>query len=161
MVIPAAPGVLRVAGARRPLSGGGPSGRHGLIEFAQYRYVSRPVRNIMNSPYGLPTECLGCHRRSSDFFCALSQASLDAFQQIKHTAGFSGGCGHLSGRPGSPRNLRTLPGTGQTVLRFPGRKSSHLTDRQVGRHPRLATRSSLARPMNSPSKLCSRVNSPS
>ena len=45
----------------------------------------------MNSPYGLPTECLGCHWRSSDFFCALSQASRDAFQLIKHTAVFPAG----------------------------------------------------------------------
>jgi CRP/FNR family transcriptional regulator, cyclic AMP receptor protein len=37
----------------------------------------------MNSPYGLPAECLDCHLRSDDFFCALSQESLEAFNQIK------------------------------------------------------------------------------
>ena len=38
----------------------------------------------MNSPYGLPAECLTCHLRSDNFFCALSQESLAAFNQIKH-----------------------------------------------------------------------------
>jgi hypothetical protein len=37
----------------------------------------------MNSPYGLPADCLDCHLRSADFFCALSQESLEAFNQIK------------------------------------------------------------------------------
>ena len=37
----------------------------------------------MNSPYGLPADCLDCHLRSDDFFCALSQESLAAFNQIK------------------------------------------------------------------------------
>jgi CRP/FNR family transcriptional regulator, cyclic AMP receptor protein len=45
----------------------------------------------MNSPYGLPAECLSCHLRSGDFFCALSQESLDAFNQIKHAAVFPEG----------------------------------------------------------------------
>ena len=45
----------------------------------------------MNSPYGLPAECLTCHLRSDKFFCALSQASLDAFNQIKHAAVFPEG----------------------------------------------------------------------
>src|SRR5271157_6046032 len=37
----------------------------------------------MNSPYGLPADCLDCHLRSDDFFCALSQESLADFNQIK------------------------------------------------------------------------------
>lgn len=45
----------------------------------------------MNSPYGLPAECLTCHLRSDNFFCALSRASLDAFNQIKHAAVFPEG----------------------------------------------------------------------
>jgi CRP/FNR family cyclic AMP-dependent transcriptional regulator len=40
----------------------------------------------MNSPYGLPAECLNCHLRPDDFFCALSQESVQAFNQIKHAA---------------------------------------------------------------------------
>src|SRR5581483_503956 len=39
----------------------------------------------MNSPYGLPTECLNCRLRSDSFFCSLSQESLKAFNQIKHS----------------------------------------------------------------------------
>jgi CRP/FNR family cyclic AMP-dependent transcriptional regulator len=42
----------------------------------------------MNSPYGLPAECLDCHSRSADFFCALSQESVEALSQIKHAAAF-------------------------------------------------------------------------
>jgi CRP/FNR family transcriptional regulator, cyclic AMP receptor protein len=45
----------------------------------------------MNSPYGLPAECLTCHLRPDNFFCALSQESLQAFRQIKHTAVFPEG----------------------------------------------------------------------
>ncbi|MBZ5549913.1 MAG: Crp/Fnr family transcriptional regulator [Acidobacteriia bacterium] len=45
----------------------------------------------MNSPYGLPTECLSCHLRSDNYFCALSQESLKAFNQIKHSAIFPEG----------------------------------------------------------------------
>ena len=45
----------------------------------------------MNSPYGLPAECLTCHLRSDNFFCALSRASLEAFNQIKHAAVFPAG----------------------------------------------------------------------
>jgi CRP/FNR family cyclic AMP-dependent transcriptional regulator len=45
----------------------------------------------MNSPYGLPAECVSCHRRSNNFFCALSQKSLAAFKQIKHAAVFPEG----------------------------------------------------------------------
>ena len=37
----------------------------------------------MNSPYGLPSECLNCHLRSDDFFCALSPESVEAFTLIK------------------------------------------------------------------------------
>src|SRR5689334_16687742 len=40
----------------------------------------------MNSPYGLPSECVGCDPRSNSFFCALSQESLQAFNQIKRGA---------------------------------------------------------------------------
>jgi CRP/FNR family transcriptional regulator, cyclic AMP receptor protein len=45
----------------------------------------------MNSPYGLPAECLACHRRSENFFCALSEESLAAFNPIKHAAVFPEG----------------------------------------------------------------------
>ena len=45
----------------------------------------------MNSPYGLPTECLSCHLRSDNYFCALSQESVAAFNQIKHAAVFPEG----------------------------------------------------------------------
>jgi CRP/FNR family transcriptional regulator, cyclic AMP receptor protein len=45
----------------------------------------------MNSPYGLPAECLTCHLRSDNFFCALSQESLKAFNQIKHAMVFPEG----------------------------------------------------------------------
>ena len=45
----------------------------------------------MNSPYALPAECLACHVRSDNFFCDFSQASLDAFNQIKHSAVFPEG----------------------------------------------------------------------
>lgn len=38
----------------------------------------------MNSPYSLSAECLACHQRSDRFFCALSQASINASHQIKH-----------------------------------------------------------------------------
>ena len=44
-----------------------------------------------DSPYGLPAECHMCHLASDDFFCALSRASLDAFNQIKHAAVFPAG----------------------------------------------------------------------
>ena len=44
----------------------------------------------MNSPYGLPAECLSCHLRPDTFFCALSSASLEAFKQIRHAAVFPG-----------------------------------------------------------------------
>jgi len=45
----------------------------------------------MNSPYGLPAECLTCHLRPDNFFCALSQESLKAFNQIKHATVFPEG----------------------------------------------------------------------
>jgi CRP/FNR family cyclic AMP-dependent transcriptional regulator len=45
----------------------------------------------MDSPYGMAAECLTCHLGSDDFFCALSRASLDAFDQIKHAAVFPAG----------------------------------------------------------------------
>jgi CRP/FNR family transcriptional regulator, cyclic AMP receptor protein len=42
----------------------------------------------MNSPYGLSCveNCLTCHLRSENFFCALSKESLEVFNQIKHAA---------------------------------------------------------------------------
>lgn len=42
----------------------------------------------MNSPYGLPCveNCLTCHLRSENFFCALPKESLEVFNQIKHAA---------------------------------------------------------------------------
>ena len=40
----------------------------------------------MKSPYGLPAECLECHLRPDDFFCSLSEETLKAFAQIKHTS---------------------------------------------------------------------------
>lgn len=45
----------------------------------------------MNSPYGLPTECLTCHLHSDDFFCALSPESLKAFNQVKQLLVFPEG----------------------------------------------------------------------
>jgi len=47
----------------------------------------------MNSPYGLPCveECLNCHLRGANFFCALSQESLKAFNKIKHATVFPEG----------------------------------------------------------------------
>ena len=45
----------------------------------------------MNSPYGLPAECLSCHLHSDNFFCSLSSESLKAFNQIKHGAVFPEG----------------------------------------------------------------------
>ncbi len=46
----------------------------------------------MNSPYDLPAECLTCHLRSDNFFCAaLSHESLEAFSQIKNSAVFPEG----------------------------------------------------------------------
>ena len=46
----------------------------------------------MKSPYGLPCieSCLSCKLRTDDFFCALSQESLEAFNQIKHGDSVSG-----------------------------------------------------------------------
>src|SRR5580704_9957243 len=45
----------------------------------------------MNSPYGLPAECVTCPLRSDNFFCALSHKSLKAFHRIKHAAVFPEG----------------------------------------------------------------------
>jgi CRP/FNR family transcriptional regulator, cyclic AMP receptor protein len=44
----------------------------------------------MNSPYGLRCveNCLTCHLRSENFFCALPHESLSAFNQIKHAMVF-------------------------------------------------------------------------
>ena len=47
----------------------------------------------MNSPYGLSCveNCLTCHLRSENFFCALPRESLAAFNRIKHAAVFPEG----------------------------------------------------------------------
>ena len=45
----------------------------------------------MNSPYGLPAECLSCHLHSDNFFCALPPKPLEAFNRIKHGAVFPEG----------------------------------------------------------------------
>src|SRR5271157_6553751 len=45
----------------------------------------------MNSPYGLPAECLTCHLRPGNFCCSLSQESLEALKQIKHATVFPEG----------------------------------------------------------------------
>ena len=47
----------------------------------------------MNSPYGLPCveNCLTCHLRSENFFCALPQESLEAFNQMTHAEAFPEG----------------------------------------------------------------------
>lgn len=47
----------------------------------------------MNLPYGLPRveSCLSCKLHSGDFFCPLSQESLEAFNQIKHATVFPEG----------------------------------------------------------------------
>jgi len=47
----------------------------------------------MNPPYGVPRveSCLSCKLHSGDFFCALSQESLEAFNQIKHAIVFPEG----------------------------------------------------------------------
>src|SRR5579884_2954282 len=47
----------------------------------------------MNSPYGLPCveNCLTCQLRSENFFCALPEESLAAFNEIKHATVFPEG----------------------------------------------------------------------
>jgi CRP/FNR family cyclic AMP-dependent transcriptional regulator len=45
----------------------------------------------MNSPYGLPAECVTCPLGSDNFFCSLSRKSLKAFHQIKHAVVFPEG----------------------------------------------------------------------
>jgi CRP/FNR family transcriptional regulator, cyclic AMP receptor protein len=47
----------------------------------------------MSSPYGLPCveNCLTCHLRSENFFCALPKESLAAFNQVKHATVFPEG----------------------------------------------------------------------
>jgi len=42
--------------------------------------------NVTKLPYGLSPECLDCHLRPDDFFCSLSEETLKAFAQIKHTS---------------------------------------------------------------------------
>jgi len=45
----------------------------------------------MNLPYGLSSDCVSCHLRSDNFFCALSRKSVRAFHQIKHAVVFPEG----------------------------------------------------------------------
>jgi CRP/FNR family transcriptional regulator, cyclic AMP receptor protein len=47
----------------------------------------------MNSSYGLPCveNCLTCHLRSENFFCALPQESLEAFNRMTHAEAFPEG----------------------------------------------------------------------
>lgn len=42
----------------------------------------------MNSAYGPLADCLSCHLRTDNFFCALSPESLQAFNQIKRATVF-------------------------------------------------------------------------
>jgi len=50
-------------------------------------------RSPANSPYGLPIvdNCLACKLRQNNFFCGLSQASLEALDRIKHATCFPEG----------------------------------------------------------------------
>jgi CRP/FNR family transcriptional regulator, cyclic AMP receptor protein len=45
-----------------------------------------PNTAVMKSSYGLSAECLNCRPQPDDFFCALSEEPLKAFDHIKHTA---------------------------------------------------------------------------
>jgi CRP/FNR family transcriptional regulator, cyclic AMP receptor protein len=61
----------------------------------------------MSSPYGLSTECGNCHLRSDNFFCALSQESVKAFNQIKRAVVFpEGAIIFVEGQP--PRGIFML-----------------------------------------------------
>lgn len=50
-------------------------------------------RSAAHSPYGLPItdNCLGCKLRQNNFFCALSPASIEALDRIKHATCFPEG----------------------------------------------------------------------
>lgn len=50
-------------------------------------------KSAANSPYGLPIidNCLACKLRNNNFFCALSQSSLEALDRIKHASCFPEG----------------------------------------------------------------------
>jgi len=50
-------------------------------------------RQAAHSPYGLPIvdHCLGCQLRKDNFFCSLSQASLEALDPIKHATSYPEG----------------------------------------------------------------------
>ena len=63
----------------------------------------------MNSPYGLPCieSCLSCKLRSGNFFCALSQESLAAFNQIKYATVFPK-CAVIFVEGQSPRGIFML-----------------------------------------------------
>jgi CRP/FNR family cyclic AMP-dependent transcriptional regulator len=61
----------------------------------------------MSSPYGLSTECVNCRLRSDNFFCALSQESVKAFNQIKQAVVFpEGAVIFVEGQP--PRGIFML-----------------------------------------------------
>ena len=51
-------------------------------------FQSPERRAAAHSPYGLPIidHCLGCRLRTNNFFCALSQETLQALDQIKHAS---------------------------------------------------------------------------
>lgn len=61
----------------------------------------------MNSPYGLPAECVDCHLRADNFFCALSRESLAVFSQIRHSALYPEGAVIFT-QGQSPRGIFTL-----------------------------------------------------
>ena len=56
-------------------------------------YVPTPERRAAHSPYGLPIidNCLGCKLRRPNSFCGLSQASLQAFDHLKHVNSYPEG----------------------------------------------------------------------
>jgi CRP/FNR family cyclic AMP-dependent transcriptional regulator len=83
----------------------------------------------MNSPYGLPADCLDCHLRSDDFLCALSQESLEAFNQIKRATVFpEGAVIYVEGQ--IPRGIFMLC-EGQVKLSTTSREGKTLTLRIV------------------------------
>ena len=56
-------------------------------------YFFQGDASSMKSPYGLPCveSCLTCKLHSGEFFCDLTQESLEAFNKIKHAAVFPEG----------------------------------------------------------------------
>ena len=68
------------------------------------------MRNNHEIAYGLPCieTCLSCTLRSDDFFCALSEESLKAFNQIKHAAVFSGKVRSFLWKGQTPRGIFML-----------------------------------------------------